>query len=217
MQPHKIPAYFGPVMLDHPSLCETESQNLPPGFQALARRQRLSIEVIRAIQRIESALSKPHINWNIRDSPPAMYNNFAEALPSLGRTRQDGEPLIDSLLCLGLILYCSFEFSSLPVWQTTMLWSAMSRCVRADLTLQILSCKKRRDEPEEACLQWLCMVAIGSWRQSDRRVAGDGQVLIEFMRRRWQATLDIAGRFFGFRKIEFEVQDFRENASYLDR
>jgi hypothetical protein len=205
MKPQERPVYLGPVTYHDASLCETESQRLPPGFQALAEKQKLSIEVIRAIQRIEEARSgSQRINRNFRNSQPALHSNFAEALPSLGRVRQDGEPCIDSLLCLGLILYCSLEFSSLPVWQTVMLWSAMSRRVRTDLTLQIISCRKRRDEPEEACLQWLCMIAIGSWRQSDRNIGGDGQLLIEFVRERCQPRLNVADRFFQLEQIKSE-------------
>jgi hypothetical protein len=205
MKPQERPTYLGPVRFHDTSPCQTESEKMSSGFQALVEKQKLSIEVVRAIQRIEEALSRPHrIDRNFHDSQPAVYSNFAEALPSMGRMRQDGEPHIDSLLCLGLVLYCSLEFSNLPVWQTVMLWSAMSRRVRTDLTLQILSCKKRRDEPEEACLQWLCMIAIGSWRQSDQKIVGDGQILIKFVRGRYQPRLNVADRFFHLEQIKFE-------------
>jgi hypothetical protein len=192
-QPLFTPAVFG----------KGHRHNVPAGFRALIGKGKISVEVARILGRIQRALESP----GQLDKLPKMgvaRDDFQEVFPALGSLQHDGEPTIDSLLSMGLIMYCVLELSDLPVWQTLVLFSTPILELRGGLTLQLLGCERLRDVEEEVCLRWLFELTIGSWKDRSHTIAGQGSDLLESFRTRFQDT-DDHGSFFELKKTQFDV------------
>lgn len=172
---------------------------LPPGFRALARNNRLSLKVLEALQRArrlqgEAALenlTKPSF-WgskNLQTTQP-FHSDFWEACPSLN-ILDFGEADIDRILCLGLFLHSVMAFSCLSIHDTMLLWSSMFQWMRKELTHCLHECQEEREEAEEKCLFWIWNVAVNSWRKSPTGLKIQGHDLLSAGRRRFGVLLNI--------------------------
>jgi hypothetical protein len=178
----------------------------------LIRKGKISVEVTRVLGRIQRALDSS----GQLDKLPKMgpkRDDFQEVFPGLGSLQDDGEPTIDSLLCVGLIIYGVLEFSDLPVWQTLLLFSTPILELRGGLTLQLLSCERLRDVEEEACLQWLCLLTIGSCKDRSQMIADQGSELLEVFQARYP-NLEPNGEFFELKQTQFNMAQVVEEGPF---
>jgi hypothetical protein len=170
------------------------------------------VEVARVLGRIQRALDSPGQLDKLPRLGPA-HDDFQEVFPGLGSLQDDGESTTDSLLCVGLIIYCALEFSDLPVWQTLLLFSTPLLELRGGLTLQLLSCERQRDVEEEACLRWLCLLTIGSWKGRLQMIADQGCDLLDFFQARY-SNFEPNGEFFELKQTQFSMASVVEQRPF---
>lgn len=153
---------------------------LPEGFRELARRGKLSRNIVEVIQRAVivnlatfGKSSVPSYNAYHLESK-AKYFSFVEACPELGMktlplrsdyssapssSSSSREASLSKLLCLALLLYCCNDLC--PVSTA----SASKTCTRRGLTAELMMCVEPfANEDEEECVFWIWTVALNAWR-----------------------------------------------------
>ena len=169
------------------TICERLLDELPLGFQALAKHQLLSLnavhEIIRTNQFEKREYGEPPtpssgLLPSIDNS--STHRDYWEVCPDL-LARYEDESTISALICLGLLLFNSLAFAELSVWDTRFLWTKRITSVRNDLIRRLLQCQRRRGFPEEFALIWVFSVTIGACRLVGKKdLSTDGHNLAIF-------------------------------------
>lgn len=188
-------------------------EDLPSGFQVLARNGKLPLELIRALYRTTKILRKDpqqpqfstydlHGRVNNNLSQPGLHVGWWTACPSLlaQPIREFEEPEIGNLLSMGLWLYVALEFSSDSIFETFQHWISVARWLRHDLTEKLARCVMIRSDDEERCLKWLTRLVIECWRGPDQELLPLGSRMNWFRKRRFAWPRDPDEGFFAFTK-----------------
>ena len=152
----------------------------------LVKASKLSPKVVNALVRTNELLNCD--TGTATDMQPVSTCSQTELRDTITYLSNDanGEPSIDRLLCLGLILFNYVAWSNLPTWYAMSLWTCQSRLVRKELTEGLLTSTTRRHVAEERCLLWLATVAVGSWQVDPGQLSIEGQMLALFARQRFK-------------------------------
>lgn len=209
------PAFYGPFV-EGKLLNEFASpliDDLPTGFQVLAKNGKIPLELLRALHRTNQLLHNrsqppsPAVDCRQAkhgaDTPETdLYRGFWAACPSLlsQSSISPQEPDISNLLSLGLWLYAALEFSTDSIYETLKHWISIAHWIRQDLTNKLRLCVEIRPDDEESCLKWLISIAIQSWRGPDQDLPPEGFTLNSFRKRRFQWLGDMDEGFFMFTK-----------------
>lgn len=179
---------------------------LPVGFRNL----KLSAKIVRTIQRTDELQRLYSSGANQQQTSNLnqwTYGSLFEVCASIFEEAQ-GEPSINALVCVGLLLYSSVAWSELEVADSVFLWTSV-QWMRGDLTGKILRCTRRRSLAEERCLGWLTNLTVASWRSSHGTVEADGLNLTQYAARRFPAATNAVAKkeleqgFFWSKKFDF--------------
>lgn len=159
---------------------------LPTGFQALAKQERLAIDVLEVLARAAEAgqMQKKTrsivTQEDIFRSRERRYHDFWEACTCLAAPDVDG-PNFEKLVVLALLLYCLHTFS--PIRAVTAIYNGS----RMKLTNDIGK-RRRGDVEEERCLLWIWMVMVDSWRNASGALLPTGIESMKQLRERWASV-----------------------------
>lgn len=181
-----------------PELC-TIIGNLPSGFQELALQRKLPLDVLEVLGRIADPSQKPLPSVLSQDSnSPAqdnrspsthcgMYLDFWESCPSLSSTARDknGEPSLERLLSLALLIYSTNRDASNPL----RMYNCITNGAIYDLCFDLPQCESKRLKEEEHCLFWIWTVTIDAMRDRFGVLNSQGQVLLDQQKRRFPGVI----------------------------
>lgn len=143
------------------------AQRLPPGFRELAIQHKLSHKILEPLERLtlaqiprsesDNSSCDNHVTFRSRKSR-VTHTGFWDACPSLTIPDVGAEPVLEKLLCLALLLYCSTLFSSETCINNIAMWT------RRKLSGYLPLCIQPRDQQEEECLFWIWTLTVSSWK-----------------------------------------------------
>lgn len=177
---------------------------LPAGFQPLVKQRKIAMDVLEVLLRVSELIPVVEIDGKITfQISTRRFLGFWQACPCLARPDGiDGQPDIEKLIVMGLILFC---------YNTS--------CRRPDLTLLYGTVRKRMADymarslaldEEKRVIQWIWMVTIDSWRMPTPLATRSRLVLLRQMK----------SSSFAFTSIE-EMHDsltqFFWNAKFMNR
>ena len=157
-------------------------KRLPLGFQFLAKRRRLALDVIDVLVRASDYMLSPaDRSSGLSQGPPSTafprrYRDFWAACPCLGRLDDsEGRPDFEQLIVMALILYCYHTFC--PTQNLTVIYRAVRRRL-TDHVARRMPCAE--EETDAVC--WIWMNTIDSWRRNDGSLSTNGLSLMSTMR-----------------------------------
>lgn len=139
---------------------------LPVGFQELALKDKLPIDILEVLGRIADPTQRPLpqvLACGDNRSPKSssgQYVDFWEACPSLSATARGGEPALERLLALALLIYSTNRDSTNPL----RMYNCITNGAIYDLCFDLPRCEKHRSNDEEHCLFWVWSVAVDAMR-----------------------------------------------------
>lgn len=203
----KAPVY---PSLPLPSELKRRVWALPVGFQRLAYRGKLALDVLELLERT----ANPNlVNVQLADKSSqwsrAKYDDFWEACACLA----DPEASLQKYLCLALLLFCTDEYSPRRQFRRGM---TVFNGPRALLTRE-LPMLASNDSAEEECLMWIWMVVVDAW-SSDCAIEGQLpisglQLMFDFRwsfpgASSWDGTSSILRKFFWSKRFSSACKAF---------
>lgn len=164
---------------------------LPIGFQELALRQRLPIDVLEVLGRIADPSQKPlpqvlsAEDNRSPQSPCGQYVDFWESCPSLSATARDGEPALERLLSLALLIYSTNRDASNPL----RMYNCITNGAIYDLCYDLPQCERQRPNEEEHCIYWIWSVAVDAMRDRFGGLNPQGDKLLEQQKHRFPGVV----------------------------
>jgi hypothetical protein len=154
-------------------------RRLPDGFAILALQGKLSTHLLSILERfIQFESGELGLDGNGSESG-YMFDDFWDTFPQLS-LRDTGEPSLDSLLFLCLLVYAGVRYSAIPPVNN------IAVCMRASLRAKLLQCRQIREPEVEECLYWIWTVAVTASRQMDGTLDKPGMELLVRQRIRFQ-------------------------------
>ncbi|KIX04471.1 uncharacterized protein Z518_05339 [Rhinocladiella mackenziei CBS 650.93] len=202
--PDSRPAYAPIYPLNPiPSPLVQKISLLPLGFQRLAHRQRLALDVLDVLSRTAEAQIEHDLHGTIVEdsdvfrNKPRRFSDFWEACTCLGapdEVRVDGtlEPNLEKLIILAVLLYCLHTFS--PMRAVTAVYNGSRlkltndapRRVRRNAAAESGSPPIMKDDSEvqmeideeDDVLLWIYFVLVDSWRAANDSLLPQGLALM---------------------------------------
>lgn len=181
-----------------PEICDLVAK-LPPGFRELAVERKLPLDVLEVLGRIADPSQKPIPTISASGdnrSPTAscgMYLDFWESCPSLSASSGSGEPPLERLLSLALLIYATNRDATNPL----RMYNCITNGAIYDLAHDLPLCETRRSKNEELCLFWIWTVAVDANRDRFGVLNGPGETLLEQQKNRFPGVVgtDLEERF----------------------
>ncbi|KAL2816702.1 hypothetical protein BJX63DRAFT_387133 [Aspergillus granulosus] len=145
-------------------------RNIPEGFAVLALQGMVSAHLLTTLERFNYFASRDFSPDGDSLQAGYVYDDFWDAFPPLS-FHDSGEPSLDNLLFLCLLVYASVQYSVIPPVNN------IAVCMRSSLRAKLLQCRRIRESAEEECLCWIWTVAVSSWRQIDGTLDKPGMEL----------------------------------------